>query len=229
MAIDLEKYRLDAMETANNASDRVPICLLIDTSKSMLQEKRMKMVNEGIRKFINDMKNDFYASSSVELSIISFGDNKAEVKVPFQIIEKVEFHDLVPNGNTPLDLGAKEAIEAVEERLDFYNQIGVNNYNPWIVIFSDGIASDEYAYKRYARKLCELQIESRWKVMCIGLGKEKNSLADFSPKGNVYGLKDVDIYSFFDWISKSVSSMSKSRPDISDLEDETRMFKNQLL
>lgn len=229
MAIDLEKYRIEALEYANNTSDRVPICLLIDTSKSMVQEKRMEKVNQGIKKFIDDMKKDFYASESVELSVITFGNNKAEIKIPFEIINKVNFEKLIPNGNTPLELGAKMAIETVEERLNYYNEIGVNNYNPWIIIFSDGIANDVNSYKRYAKKLCELQQENHWKVMCIGLGDEKNSLADFSPHKRVYGLKDVDISDFFEWISQSVSGISRSRPDIADLEDEYRKFKDQLL
>lgn len=227
MRTDLEKYRIEMLEFANNTSTRVPICLLIDTSMSMRQEQRINKINNGIKKFIEDMNNDAYASTSVELCIITFGGTVKEI-LPFTEIRKAKFEDLNPNGSTPLGAASERAINAIKNRLNMYDNIGINSYNPWLIIFSDGIADDD-SYKSCAKELCKLQLENRWKVMTIALGDEPNSLIDFTPKKRVYGLKDVNVSDFFDWISQSVASLSRSIPDISDYDEEELRFKGQLL
>lgn len=227
MSFDLDKYRLEQADFSRNTSTRVPICLMVDTSLSMKLENRMSKINDGVKKFIADMKNDPYAVSSVELCIVTFG-GIAEVYVPFTEIGKLEFKDMMYNGKTPLGEATEIAVNAVMERLKLYDEKGITNFNPWIIIFSDGLANDD-TYKKYAKHLCQLQTENRWKVMTIGLGSEKNSLADFTPNHNVYGLKDIDVSDFFDWISQSVSNLSKSRPDITNYSDEELRFKGNLL
>ncbi len=227
MSIDLESIRLNSAEFAKNTATRVPICLLVDTSFSMRLENRMGKINEGIKKFIHDMQNDPYAASSVELCIITFGGTAKEY-IPFTEIRKVSFEDIKPQGFTPLGEASKMAIDVVMNRLSLYDNKGITNYNPWIIIFSDGLA-DDTSYKKYAKELCILQTENKWKVMTIGIGNEKNSLSDFTPNHNVYGLKDVDVSDFFDWISQSVSSLSKSRPDITNYAEEELRFKDALL
>lgn len=227
MAFDIDKYRLKMEEFANNTSTRVPILLLVDTSRSMLKNGRINMINDGIRDFIKKMNNDTYASTSVELCIITFGGD-VTVNMPFESIGKVEFKRLKANGGTPLGKAADAAVVAVSDRLSVYDNTGVNSYNPWIIIFSDGEA-DDYSYLPAAKKMCDLQTEDHWKVIAISIGDEKNSLEKFTPNHKVINLKDLEISDFFDWISKSVSEISKSRPDITDFSNEERMFNNYII
>jgi len=232
MAIDLEKIRLEQSDFARNTSTRVPICFMIDASTSMKQQGRMRMVNEGIRQFIQDMKTDPYAMSSLELCIVTFG-GQARVMLPFTEIGNVQFTDIRPNGDTPLGAATEMVIDCVEERLALYDNTGITNYNPWIIIFSDGLATDSLfggtSYKKGARKLCRYQEENNWRVMAIALGDEPNSLADFTPKKRVYGLKDVKISDFFTFISRSVSNYSKSRPDVANFSTEEMEFEGALI
>ncbi len=224
---DLESARLKSDDFAKNTATRVPICLIIDSSFSMRVENRMKKINEGVKRFIEDMKNDLYAVSSVELCIVTFG-GEAKVVLPFTSVTKAEFREITPSGNTPIGEATNLAIQLIEKRIELYEERGVNKFVPWIVIFSDGIADDK-SYKKYARELCRLQIENNWKVKAVELGANGTSLADFTPSRHVYKLKDIDVADFFEWISKSVSNISKSRPDINNYAAEITKFKGEII
>lgn len=227
METDINQYILNMTEFANNTSERVPICLLVDTSLSMRENDCLDKINRGISSFIDDMKKDIYASTSVELCIITFGETVKE-EIPFTEISKVNFRSLSPCGETPLGKAAQMAINAVKKRLKLYDSVGNNYYNPWIIIISDGMADDK-SYIPYARELCRLQKENRWQVKCVGIDDKPNSLADFRPDKHVVGLKNIKISDFFNFISQSISNISKSRPDISDYDEEEKIFDGQLL
>lgn len=227
MAFDVDKYRLKMEEFANNTSTRVPILLLVDTSRSMLKNNRIELINNGIKDFIKKMNNDTYASTAVELCIVTFGGD-VKIEIPFDAIDKIMFNNLIANGGTPLGKAANVAVDVLLDRLNVYDNTGVNSYNPWLIIFSDGEA-DDFSYLSAAKRICDFQVQNHWKVVAISIGDEKSSLEKFTPNHKVIEMKDLEIGDFFDWISKSVSEISKSRPDITDFSNEERMFNNYLI
>ena len=214
-------------EFANNTSTRVPILFLVDTSRSMLKNNRIELINNGIKDFIKKMNNDTYASTAVELCIVAFGGD-VKIEIPFDAIDKIMFNNLIANGGTPLGKAANVAVDVLLDRLNVYDNTGVNSYNPWLIIFSDGEA-DDFSYLSAAKRICDFQVQNHWKVVTISIGDEKSSLEKFTPNHKVIEMKDLEIGDFFDWISKSVSEISKSRPDITDFSNEERMFNNYLI
>ena len=66
----------------------LPICIVVDTSGSMNLFKdsfgvsRMQRINEGIAQFLSEIRNDDMLYDSVEISIVTFSNNKYFGRVP---------------------------------------------------------------------------------------------------------------------------------------------------
>lgn len=227
----IEETRLQYEDITNNASTRIPICICVDASYSMMIDRRMEQVNKGIRSFICDIRNNIYAVDSVELCVISFG---SEVKVEREFStematgseneRKTTFIDITPQGKTPLGKAVLTAIEKIEERQKMYNTRGVTTYKPWLILISDGKATDNVSEAAY--QTISLQRAGRIKVLCVGIGDEANDLAQFKLDGEVIQLKDFALTDFFSWLSKSMSKQSRQLPEMDiDIPDREELIK----
>ena len=145
-----------------NTSTRLPVCLVVDTSSSMLrilddltgveparQEFRdgqmwnifegdfntyLKQINAGVNKFYNAIRDNEVAASSAEIAIVTF-DDSIKVREDFQTVDaKGEFHvdDSETGDNTNLGAGVKQALEMLEARKQQYKSNGVDYFQPWI-------------------------------------------------------------------------------------------------
>lgn len=208
----LDQLRLKQEDLVSNASPRLPVCICVDASYSMRFDQRMKQVNDGLRSFIDEIKQDDYAMDSVELCIISCGGSAARVEQDFQLARKTVYKDIQADGRTPLGEATMLAIERIEERVKLYETHGISSYKPWLFLLSDGAATD--AFQMAAEKICYLQKEGVLKVHCVAIGEESNDLAAFHADGEVWRLKDFKLGDFFSWISKSMSQQSRQSPNM---------------
>lgn len=203
-----------------NASTRLPICICVDASYSMRFDRRMEQVNEGIRSFIKEINEDVYAVDSVELCIVSFGESvkvernfkSNEVNSPSRGETNAnEFKDIVANGRTPLGHAVQTAVDLITGYTEYYKRRGIIPYKPWLILISDGAATD--STQEAARRVLNMQRDGELKVLCIGIGDEANDLAQFKLDGEVIQLKDFGLSDFFSWLSKSMSKQSKRQPE----------------
>lgn len=203
-----------------NASTRLPICICVDASYSMRFDRRMEQVNEGIRSFIKEINEDVYAVDSVELCIVSFGESvkvernfkSNEVNSPSRGETNAnEFKDIVANGRTPLGRAVQTAVDLITGYTEYYKRRGIIPYKPWLILISDGAATD--STQEAARRVLNMQRDGELKVLCIGIGDEANDLAQFKLDGEVIQLKDFGLSDFFSWLSKSMSKQSKQQPE----------------
>lgn len=215
MAFNLSD-RLNVSDVVDITSDQLLICICVDASYSMIQEKRIQHVNNSIRRFIQKIREDIYAVDTVNLCIVTFGGDKPKVIQEFSNVSNVRFTDIRPSGGTPMGEGIKLALNKIAEEKKRLSDAGVVMYKPWLIIMSDDGSDDDVS--DVAREVRELLRNRRLKTKCIDLGKgnENGDLAKFTLEGKVETCKALDIDNFFDYLSKSATGLSTCSPDDDD-------------
>jgi uncharacterized protein YegL len=206
-------FEVRVNELINNPSNRVPVVLCLDASGSMTGDP-MRELNEGIHLFISTVKEDPIASSSVELCVVTFADD-AHVVADFRELTNLQFDQLTSTGGmTNLGAGVNLALDSLEQRKAEYKKVGVEYYQPWMVLMTDGCPNVGTVHLDAADKTICLEAERKLVVFPIGIGKDAdmNELARFSKKRQPLKLKGLNFRQFFDWLSKSVSRVSQSMP-----------------
>ena len=216
----LARERLRLNDLITNTSNRLLICMCIDTSYSMLQENRIDHVNKAVRDdLIEQCKNNIYAADSVEVCIVTFG-GKARVVQNFANVKDVKFKDLEVDGDTPLGEAVMLAMNLIKERQAQFDDFGISGFKPWLIIMSDGAATDDISFAKARVK--EAVERNELKIMCIDMSNGgETSLSEFTPNGGL-PIDALKIEDFFSMLSRAAASMSTAAPG----EDE---FMNDIL
>jgi uncharacterized protein YegL len=206
-------------DLVDNPSARLPVALLLDTSGSMLTDNRIGELNKGIDLFFNSILEDEVTRYSVELSIITFGRVVTKV-LDFANIERQvpDFQKNMPievnsrMDGTPMGGAVELAINILNERKSEYQSAGVEYYQPWIVLMTDGQPTDSISN---ATSLTSAMVEAgklSFFPIAIGAGANLIELAKFSSKRPPLRLKGLNFREFFEWLKESAKSTSQSTP-----------------
>lgn len=201
-------------DLVNNPTARVPVCLCLDTSGSM-NGSPIDELNEGVRLFYEAIREDETAMYSAEISIITFGGNAELVEDFANIDRQPEAPLLRAEGLTPMGEAVNLALDCLERRKQEYKDKGVDYYQPWLVLMTDGapngLASE---LTRAINRTVEMVNGKKLTVFPIGIGKDADMevLKQFSPSRNPLKLQELKFREFFAWLSKSVSRTSQSTP-----------------
>ena len=201
-------------DLVNNPTARVPVCLCLDTSGSM-GGVPIDELNEGVRLFYEAIREDETALYSAEVSIVTFGGN-AKCIVDFASLEvQPNAPTLTADGMTPMGEAVNMGLDLLEQRKDEYKDRGVDYYQPWLVLMTDGAPNGESAeLSRAINRTVDLVNQKKLTVFPIGIGSDADMdvLAQFSPKRPPLKLQGLKFREFFAWLSKSVSKTSQSTP-----------------
>ena len=202
-------------DLVNNPAPRVPVCLCLDVSGSM-EGNPIDELNQGVRLFYDAIKDDEVALYSAEVSIVTFGGSDASCIVDFASLE------LQPNppylsasGMTPMGEAVNLALDLLEQRKKEYKDKGVDYYQPWLVLMTDGEPNgDSRKLQTAIERTCSMVNSKKLTVFPIGIGSgaDMNTLAKFSPNRSPLKLQGLKFKEFFEWLSKSVSKTSQSTP-----------------
>lgn len=202
-------------DLVNNPTARVPVCLCLDTSGSM-DGQPINELNEGVRLFYEAIKEDETALYSAEISIVTFGGNSAECIADFASLElQPDSPKLVARGMTPMGEAVNMGLDLLERRKEEYKDRGVDYYQPWLVLMTDGEPNgDKQELSRALNRTFELVNQKKLTVFPIGIGvnADMNILKQFSPNRLPLKLQGLKFREFFAWLSKSVSKTSQSTP-----------------
>lgn len=201
-------------DLVNNPTARVPVCLCLDTSGSM-GGMPIDELNEGVRLFYEAIREDETALYSAEVSIVTFGGD-AQCIADFASLE-IQPHapTLSAGGMTPMGEAVNMGLDLLEQRKDEYKDRGVDYYQPWLVLMTDGAPNgDSGELSRAISRTVDLVNQKKLTVFPIGIGTEADMeiLAKFSPKRRPLKLQGLKFREFFAWLSKSVSKTSQSTP-----------------
>ncbi|MGB9687511.1 vWA domain-containing protein [Thermogutta sp.] len=209
MSRDLVVQIQDLLE---NPTHRVPIALCLDVSGSMAGEP-IEELNRGVRLFLDSLREDPIARFSAEVAIVTFSDS-AVLQLDFQSLDRIiEPPILSASGQTDLGGGVLLALMLLQNRKHQYQQAGVDYFQPWLVLMTDGQPTTE-EHPKAAEEVRKLEREGRLVVFPIGIGPNADMavLAMFSEKRRPLRLRGLNFREFFAWLSKSVVRVSQSRP-----------------
>lgn len=205
---------IHADDLVENPTPRVPISLCIDTSGSMSGDKIQELI-DGIGLFYDAIDEDDDAHDSAEVSVIAFNTG-ADVIQDFANIEGVNRDiTITPRGLTHMGEGINLALDTLEKRKALYSNSGVLNFQPWLVLMTDGQPNgDKPTLERAIDRVSTLVAAKKLTVFPIGIGSDADMsvLARLSPGRPPMSLKGLAFREFFEWLSRSVSKVSQSMP-----------------
>ena len=205
---------LNIEDLENNPSSRVPVCLVLDTSGSM-EGDSINELNEGVRLFYDAVRSDETALYAAEISVVTFGGH-ASCQAGFSTLEhQPDAPQFYADGGTPMGEAMNMALDMLEKRKGEYKASGVDYYQPWIVLMTDGMPNGSPAeLSRSIQRTCDMINDRKLTIFPIGIGEDADMdvLARFSPKRSPLKLQGLNFKEFFAWLSKSVSKVSQSTP-----------------
>ena len=227
-------------DLVTNPTPRVPICLCLDTSGSMqaVEEgsyvstgkkevidgeeweivtggtSRLDELQKGIQLFYDAINEDEVAVYSAEICVVTF-DDTAKCLVDFSNINRQSVPKLQTANKTSLGEGVTLALDLLEKRKREYQEKGVDYYQPWLVLMTDGIPNGNASILRDSiERTVSLVKNKKLTIFPIGIGKDADMsvLQQFSPNRTPLRLQGLKFKEFFEWLSKSVSRTSNSVP-----------------
>lgn len=202
-------------DLVNNPTARVPVCLCLDVSGSMEGEP-VNELNRGVQLFYDAIKEDEVAMYSAEICIVTFGGSRAVCLEDFGSLEMQPNPPLLKaDGMTPMGEAVNMALDLLDRRKKEYKDKGVDYYQPWLVLMTDGSPNgDSKELTRAIQRTKELVVSKKLTVFPIGIGSvaDMEVLSQFSPERTPVRLQGVKFREFFSWLSKSVSKTSQSMP-----------------
>ena len=202
-------------DLVNNPTARVPVCLCLDVSGSMDGDP-VNELNRGVQLFYDAIKEDEVAMYSAEICIVTFGGSRAVCLEDFGSLEMQPDPPLLKaDGMTPMGEAVNMALDLLDRRKKEYKDKGVDYYQPWMVLMTDGSPNgDPRELTRAIQRTKELVVSKKLTVFPIGIGPaaDMEILSQFSPERTPVRLQGVKFREFFSWLSKSVSKTSQSMP-----------------
>ncbi len=196
-----------------NPITRLPVCLCLDSSYSM-SGSPINELNKGVQYFFDAIKTDEIARYSVELAVVSF-NSEAETISNFSSVDRQTITLLKANGSTSMGKGVELALDLLEQRKSEFSNKGVDYYQPWLVLMSDGGPTDNISTA--VRRVQKLSSKKKLTVFSVAIGDNADIdvLKQFSSMKNnlVLKVKSAEHFKeFFEWLSQSVSVVSQSVP-----------------
>ena len=205
-----EEYVLRQEDLVENPTARVPICLVLDVSGSM-SGTPIRELQAGVQMFFDAIKQDEVAQYAAEICIVTFGDVVTK-DLDFMSVERQKLPVFSAGGLTPMGQATSLALDLLEARKEDYKRAGVDYYQPWMVVMTDGEPTDDISTA--AARIGSLVAGKKLTVFPIAIGADANLqvLAQLSPSRPPLRLKGLNFKEFFVWLSRSVSRVSQSTP-----------------
>jgi uncharacterized protein YegL len=195
-----------------NPTSRVAVALCLDVSGSMAGEPITEL-NEGISLFSGALSADPAARASAEVAIVTFSD-VPETRLDFQNLDRLgRLPTLTAGGSTDLGGGVNTALDRLAARKSEYKQAGIDYFQPWLVLMTDGQPTTQNHVLASGRAL-DLENQGKLVIMPIGIGPfaDMHALSTFSNRRKPLRLRGLNFSELFVWLSKSIVRVSHSRP-----------------
>ncbi|MDR2570184.1 MAG: VWA domain-containing protein [Oscillospiraceae bacterium] len=191
----------------NASESHMALVLVLDTSYSM-SGPPIDQLNEGLNRFKAEVCGDKQTRDILDVAIIEFNDSCSLVQ-DFVPIEYMDTLNLRAGGGTKYTGAIHEAIRMVDERSRFYRRSGTEPYKPWIIFVTDGEPLD--SIDGVVKEVNKMQNDGKARFIALGVGDyDSNTLKRLTDV--VFRMDGTDFSSFFNWVGKSMRSVSQSSP-----------------
>jgi uncharacterized protein YegL len=198
----------DPPKIINASESHMALAFLLDTSSSMSGDP-IRELNAGLNRFKTEVCKDKQTRDILDVAIIEFNSTHSVVQdfVPVEYMEEI---NLAASGGTYLSPAVETALDMVNDRSKFYKNSGSVPYKPWVILISDGAPLDDISGA--IKRIKDMEEYGKVSFRSLGVeGYDAKVLHDLSgPK--VMKLTGTDFTSFFDWVAKSMRSVSQSSP-----------------
>lgn len=197
------------IEFAKNPEPRCPVVLLLDTSGSMSGE-RIDELNAGLAIFKQEVQRDTTASLRVEVAIITF-DSSVNLIQDFVTIDNFYPPQLTTTGTTAMGQGIELALNEVESRKAIYKSNGIQYYQPWVFLITDGGPTD--SWQSAAQRVRQASADRKISFFAVGVQRaDMNILEQIAPINTPpLMLKGLQFNELFRWLSDSMKRVSSSK------------------
>ena len=207
MESNSEQQPFANVEFAENPENRCPVLLLLDTSGSM-NGRPIGELNAGLQVFRDELFADSLAAKRVEVAIVTFGP--VRVENDFTGIQNFQAPTLAASGDTPMGAAIEQGLDLLDRRKQLYRTNGISYYRPWVFMLTDGGPTDSVS--RAATRIRDGEERKSFIFYTVGVeGANIEALKQLSVREPVklQGLRFRDL---FQWLSASLSSVSRSQP-----------------
>lgn len=181
---------------------------------------RIEILEKGIQQFYDATFCDELARLTVLVSIVTFDDAAKKVQNFVPVVKKDgtvrRTPHFKPNGETAMGEGINMALDLLDKCKKKYKTKGVDCYQPWLIIMSDGINNGSPFELSIAQKrIHDLVRKKRLAVYPFGIGKgaDLNQLNKFSPGQKAFQLEETQMEGLFKWLAKSAAQISSGSID----------------
>lgn len=208
-------YNFDEIDLAQNPDPRCPVVLVLDSSSSMIEKRPgdsmspLDALNAGLDSLVTELNRDPLAKRRVEVSVVTYG-SEVTPATSFATVDSLILPTLVPSGITSTGAAVVEALNALETRKKTYRENGIQLFKPWILLVSDGLATDNT--DEAVRRIREAEERNSIAFFAVGVeGADLDALGKFSSRGAMK-LDGIKFAEFFAWVSASQAAVSASNP-----------------
>ena len=204
----MKQTHLEKTEFADNPEPRCAVVLLLDTSGSM-HGAPIDELNKGLQEFVKALKADPVAMLRVELALINFGGTVKAID--FVSADQFTPTTLTATGNTPMGQAVNRGLEMLKQRKEIYKNNDLDYYRPWMFLITDGEPTD--VWKATAEDVRQEEMRKGLSFYAVGVeNANMQVLSEFSAQRQPLKLKGLAFGELFEWLSKSLSAVSVSRP-----------------
>lgn len=202
----------------DNPSRRVPVCILLDTSGSMRllnhpQDKKTKIaaLEDGLSLFYNELQKNMDAKYSADIAVITFGSNQAKIIEDFGLVGNKKKLRLKAEGKTALGAALQLGYDILQKRKAQYKKHGSDYYQPWLLILTDGMASDRDKVIEMIPRLNADEKARKLTVYPVAIGNRVDLplLNELSLRG-AFKLDGIKFNKLFEWLSESITHAATS-------------------
>ena len=178
----------------------------------------IQQLNLGTKMMLREILANDKARCSVELGIIAFDHEMNRIREFSTIKEGEEIPEMVTKrGATHTGTAVNLALDRLEERKAEYAASGVEYYQPWLVLISDGepYGEDSDITEAAIKRIADLTAEKDLTAYTVGVGDSINreTLARFSPENAPLHVDTIDqFHTLFKWLSSSVVEVASHKP-----------------